>query len=336
MVTLQLCRPRELGLDVVLPRTGPGLGIGITGGVDAPDTTGDTGLYIASINFGGAAAADAQLRMHDRITAIDGVSTAGMKHDAAVALLRGDDAAQPAKITVARQEELSPAHEPGSLLSPRRGDGSVLSSGSVAELLHDVHIVRIPGQGLGFHMAGGSDAPFYPGDPNFYITGVVPAGAADVAGLRCGDRILEANAHRVVNCTHHECVERIKSSTDGNLRLLVSRHRGTVVPGVEALFDIDLSGPPSALGITIAGGTDAPIVPGDPAIYVTDLVPAGAAALDGRLQFGDRLVAVNSTSVQHNSLAQVGALMHSGPAGGVVLRVVSAGPDAPACSPPAG
>ncbi|CAG7818024.1 unnamed protein product [Allacma fusca] len=53
----------------------------------------------------------------------------------------------------------------------------------------------------------------------------------------------------------------------------------------------------SGLGFSIAGGTDNPHVDDDPSIYITKLIPGGAAATDGRLRIGDVIVRVNSTSV---------------------------------------
>jgi hypothetical protein len=40
----------------------------------------------------------------------------------------------------------------------------------------------------------------------------------------------------------------------------------------------------SGLGFSIAGGTDNPHVEGDNSIYITKVIPGGAASNDGRLQ----------------------------------------------------
>lgn len=39
----------------------------------------------------------------------------------------------------------------------------------------------------------------------------------------------------------------------------------------------------SGLGFSIAGGIDNPHVPDDPGIFITKIIPGGAAAMDGRL-----------------------------------------------------
>lgn len=46
------------------------------------------------------------------------------------------------------------------------------------------------------------------------------------------------------------------------------------------------------LGFSIAGGVGNQHVPGDNSIYVTKIIEGGAAHKDGRLQIGDKLVAV--------------------------------------------
>jgi len=40
----------------------------------------------------------------------------------------------------------------------------------------------------------------------------------------------------------------------------------------------------SGLGFSIAGGTDNPHVGDDPSIFITKIIPGGAAAQDGRLR----------------------------------------------------
>ncbi|XP_011505778.1 PREDICTED: disks large 1 tumor suppressor protein-like [Ceratosolen solmsi marchali] len=53
----------------------------------------------------------------------------------------------------------------------------------------------------------------------------------------------------------------------------------------------------TGLGFSIAGGTDNPHLPNDFYIYITKIIPHGAAAVDGRLQINDRIEKVNDVSV---------------------------------------
>lgn len=46
----------------------------------------------------------------------------------------------------------------------------------------------------------------------------------------------------------------------------------------------------SGLGFSIAGGTDNPHIGEDPSIFITKVIPGGAAAQDGRLRWDDRVM----------------------------------------------
>lgn len=56
--------------------------------------------------------------------------------------------------------------------------------------------------------------------------------------------------------------------------------------------EITLERGTSGLGFSIAGGTDNPHIGVDTAIYITKLIPGGAASNDGRLRVNDCIVAV--------------------------------------------
>nr|CFW94235.1 Eka-INAD4 protein [Euperipatoides kanangrensis] len=53
----------------------------------------------------------------------------------------------------------------------------------------------------------------------------------------------------------------------------------------------------AGLGFSIAGGTDNPHIGDDPSIYITKLIPGGAAAADGRLRINDVILKVNDIDV---------------------------------------
>ncbi|XP_046415171.1 disks large 1 tumor suppressor protein isoform X3 [Neodiprion virginianus] len=53
----------------------------------------------------------------------------------------------------------------------------------------------------------------------------------------------------------------------------------------------------AGLGFSIAGGTDNPHIGNDTAIYITKLIPGGAASADGRLRVNDTILQVNDASV---------------------------------------
>lgn len=55
--------------------------------------------------------------------------------------------------------------------------------------------------------------------------------------------------------------------------------------GVCLCVNVCVSQGNSGLGFSIAGGTDNPHVGDDPSIFITKIIPGGAAAQDGRLRF---------------------------------------------------
>ncbi|CAL8327342.1 unnamed protein product [Boreogadus saida] len=72
-------------------------------------------------------------------------------------------------------------------------------------------------------------------------------------------------------------------------------------PGVSSLlpgdlFDVELSKQDSGLGISVTGGVNTTVRHGG--IYIKAIIPNGAAEMDGRIQKGDRVVAVNGRSLE--------------------------------------
>ncbi|XP_052412594.1 disks large homolog 4 isoform X4 [Carassius gibelio] len=69
----------------------------------------------------------------------------------------------------------------------------------------------------------------------------------------------------------------------------------------------------SGLGFSIAGGTDNPHVGDDPSIFITKIIPGGAAAQDGRLRVNDSILFVNDVDVREVTHSQaVEALKEAG------------------------
>uniref|UniRef100_A0A6Q2Y1B4 Disks large homolog 1 n=1 Tax=Esox lucius TaxID=8010 RepID=A0A6Q2Y1B4_ESOLU len=151
--------------------------------------------------------------------------------------------------------------------------------------------------GLGFSIAGGTDNPHIGEDPSIFITKVIPGGAAAQDGrLRVNDVILRVNEADVRDVTHSRAVEALKEA--GSLvRLYVRRRK----PLSEKLMEIKLVKGPKGLGFSIAGGVGNQHIPGDNSIYVTKVIEGGAAHKDGRLQIGDKLLAVNSACLEEVS-----------------------------------
>ncbi|XP_016330375.1 disks large homolog 4 [Sinocyclocheilus anshuiensis] len=143
--------------------------------------------------------------------------------------------------------------------------------------------------GLGFSIAGGTDNPHIGDDPSIFITKIIPGGAAAQDGrLRVNDSILFVNDVDVREVTHSLAVEALKEAGP-IVRLYVLRHK----PPAENITELKLIKGPKGLGFSIAGGVGNQHVPADNSIYVTKIIEGGAAHRDGRLQIGDKILAVS-------------------------------------------
>ncbi|KFQ97201.1 Disks large 3, partial [Nipponia nippon] len=148
--------------------------------------------------------------------------------------------------------------------------------------------------GLGFSIAGGIDNPHIPDDPGIFITKIIPGGAAAMDGrLGVNDCVLRVNDVDVSEVVHSKAVEALKEA--GPVVRLVVRRRQ---PPPETIMEVNLMKGPKGLGFSIAGGIGNQHIPGDNSIYITKIIEGGAAQKDGRLQIGDRLLAVNNTNLQ--------------------------------------
>uniref|UniRef100_A0A1A9V0K2 Disks large 1 tumor suppressor protein n=1 Tax=Glossina austeni TaxID=7395 RepID=A0A1A9V0K2_GLOAU len=174
--------------------------------------------------------------------------------------------------------------------------------------------------GLGFSIAGGTDNPHIGNDTSIYITKLIPGGAAAADGRLCvNDIIVTVNDVSVVDVPHAGAVDALKKA--GNVvKLHVKRKRSdgggggvstgalTTSPKIAAssettgpkAIEIDLVKGVKGLGFSIAGGIGNQHIPGDNGIYVTKIMDGGAAAVDGRLSIGDKLIGVKANGEEKN------------------------------------
>uniref|UniRef100_A0AAQ5YWV0 Disks large homolog 1 n=1 Tax=Amphiprion ocellaris TaxID=80972 RepID=A0AAQ5YWV0_AMPOC len=170
-------------------------------------------------------------------------------------------------------------------------------NGTEADYEYEEITLERGNSGLGFSIAGGTDNPHIGEDPSIFITKVIPGGAAAQDGrLRVNDVILRVNEVDVRDVTHSRAVEALKEA--GSLVRLYIRRRK---PVSEKVMEIKLVKGPKGLGFSIAGGVGNQHIPGDNSIYVTKIIEGGAAHKDGRLQIGDKLLAVNSACLEEVS-----------------------------------
>ncbi|XP_017328419.1 protein scribble homolog isoform X27 [Ictalurus punctatus] len=301
-------------LATCLVRNDKGLGFSIAGGKGStPYRTGDMGIFISRIAEGGAAHRDNILHVGDRVISINGVDMAEARHDQAVALLTGTS---PTISLLVEREQASaggssgrgrshspPPPEPSD--SPEQEEpgedhlGNHLSCPMEDEYpIEEVTLVKTGGP-LGLSIVGGSDHashPFGISEPGVFISKVIPHGLACQSGLRVGDRILEVNSTDLRHATHQEAVKALLSNNK-EIRMLVRRDPSP--PGMQEI--VIHKQPGEKLGISIRGGARGhagnPFDPTDEGIFISKVSCSGAAARDGRLKVGMRILEVSNHSL---------------------------------------
>ncbi|XP_054023412.1 LOW QUALITY PROTEIN: protein scribble homolog [Dryobates pubescens] len=309
--------PAAERFSTCLVRNEKGLGFSIAGGKGStPYRAGDTGIFISRIAEGGAAHRDGILHVGDRVISINGVDMTEARHDQAVALLT---AASPTIVLLVEREGAEPPGEGDAAGTPRarmhsppppgHGDSPPEETPSLQRNhlpkgledqypIEEIHLVKAGGP-LGLSIVGGSDHsshPFGIHEPGVFISKVIPRGLASRSGLRVGDRILEVNSIDLRHATHQEAVNALLSNTQ-ELTMLV--RRDPPPPGMQEIC-IEKA-PGEKLGISIRGGAKGhagnPFDPTDEGIFISKVSSSGAAARDGRLKVGMRILEVNHQSL---------------------------------------
>ncbi|XP_061098008.1 discs large homolog 1-like protein isoform X11 [Conger conger] len=189
------------------------------------------------------------------------------------------------------------ANPPPVVVNTDNLDAPPYVNGTEADFEYEEITLERGNSGLGFSIAGGTDNPHIGEDPSIFITKVIPGGAAAQDGrLRVNDSILRVNDVDVRDVTHSKAVEALKEA-GSIVRLYVRRRK----PMTEKIMEIKLVKGPKGLGFSIAGGVGNQHIPGDNSIYVTKVIEGGAAHKDGKLQIGDKLLAVNSVCLEEVS-----------------------------------
>ncbi|XP_047441662.1 disks large homolog 3 isoform X8 [Mugil cephalus] len=190
--------------------------------------------------------------------------------------------------------DLPKANPPPIIVNADSLDAGPYVNGSDGMYKYEEIILERGNSGLGFSIAGGIDNPHIPDDPGIFITKIIPGGAAAMDGrLGVNDCVLRVNDVDVSEVVHSRAVEALKEAGPV-VRLLVRRRQAPP----ETILEVNLLKGPKGLGFSIAGGIGNQHIPGDNSIYITKIIEGGAAQKDGRLQTGDRLLAVNNIMLQ--------------------------------------
>ncbi|XP_036685864.1 protein scribble homolog isoform X5 [Balaenoptera musculus] len=281
---IEPARVEEEELMLTIVRQTGGLGISIAGGKGSTPYKGDDeGIFISRVSEEGPAA-QAGVRVGDKLLEVNGVALQDAEHQQAVEALRG--AGTTVHMRLWRERMVEPENavtvtplRPEDDYSPRERWGGGLRlpllqpepPGPLRQR-HVACLVRSE-KGLGFSIAGGKGStPYRAGDPGIFISRIAEGGAAHRAGtLQVGDRVLSINGVDMTEARHDHAVSLLTAASPTIALLLEREAGGPLAPGPPP----HSPPPPAATTTTVATAT-----PGEPGPL--RLAPSLlAAALEG-------------------------------------------------------
>ncbi|KAK5614068.1 hypothetical protein CRENBAI_011234 [Crenichthys baileyi] len=183
------------------------LGVSLAGGVGSPH--GNVPLFIASLDTNGLAAKSDKLETGDRILSINDVSTEGITHDRAEALLK--NATGTISLQVIAGFEGCSSQVPSEVHVSSSDLASSCSHNNFCPRVYKTVTLERGLSGLGFSIVGGFGSPH--GDLPIYVKTIFSKGAAVEDGrLKSGDQIIAVNGHCLEGVTHAEAVEILKKA----------------------------------------------------------------------------------------------------------------------------
>nr|XP_054756846.1 protein scribble homolog isoform X12 [Lytechinus pictus] len=275
-----------------------GLGFSIAGGKGSPPFKGtDDSIFISRISEGGAADRTGALQVGDKVLKINNFEMVEARHEMAVALLTKS---KEIDLVVLRETMEIEHHEPLVKHDPPEFRYRMNGPNGPAEELETEEVLLKRTRGpLGLSIVGGVDHsshPFGGDEPGIFISKIVPNGSAASTNLRVGDRLLMVNGKEMKDATHQFAVNTLLSNSQ-HIHLMV-RHD----PPPKGLIEIKVpKAPGEKLGISIRGGNKGhpgnPLDRNDEGIFISKVNEVGAAARDGRLRVGQRILEVNGQSM---------------------------------------
>ncbi|ETE71812.1 Tyrosine-protein phosphatase non-receptor type 13, partial [Ophiophagus hannah] len=161
----------------------------------------------------------------------------------------------------------------------------------------ELHVVLTKSEkgSLGFTVTKGSD------NTGCYIHDVVQDPAKSDGRLRPGDRLIKVNETDVTNMSHTDAVTFLRAAPKTVMLVLGRVLEQPKIPIFPHLLpDISLTCSQEELGISLAGGHDSLYQ----VLYISDISPKSAAALEGTLRILDIIHYINGISSQGLSLKE--------------------------------
>ncbi|XP_026696913.1 glutamate receptor-interacting protein 1 isoform X11 [Athene cunicularia] len=254
-----------------------GFGIQLQGSVFATETLSSPPL-ISYIESDSPAERCGVLQIGDRIVAINGIPTEDSTFDEANQLLR--DSSLTNKVTLEIEFDVA--------------ESVIPSSGTFHVKLPKKHNVE-----LGITISSPSSRK--PGDP-LVISDIKKGSVAHRTGtLELGDKLLAIDNIRLDNCSMEDAVQILQHCEDlVKLKIRKDEDNSDEQESSGAIiYTVELKRYGGPLGITISG-TEEPFDP----IIISSLTKGGLAERTGAIHIGDRILAINSSSLKGKPLSE--------------------------------
>ncbi|XP_036750800.2 glutamate receptor-interacting protein 1 isoform X7 [Manis pentadactyla] len=282
-----------------------GFGIQLQGSVFATETLSSPPL-ISYIEADSPAERCGVLQIGDRVMAINGIPTEESTFEEANQLLR--DSSITSKVTLEIEFDVA--------------ESVIPSSGTFHVKLPKKHNVE-----LGITISSPSSRK--PGDP-LVISDIKKGSVAHRTGtLELGDKLLAIDNIRLDNCAMEDAVQILQQCEDlVKLKIRKDEDNSDEQESSGAIiYTVELKRYGGPLGITISG-TEEPFDP----IIISSLTKGGLAERTGAIHIGDRILAINSSSLKGKPLSEAIHLLQM--AGETVTLKIKKQTDAPSASSP--
>ncbi|XP_057597767.1 glutamate receptor-interacting protein 1 isoform X10 [Hippopotamus amphibius kiboko] len=282
-----------------------GFGIQLQGSVFATETLSSPPL-ISYIEADSPAERCGVLQIGDRVLAINGIPTEDSTFEEANQLLR--DSSITSKVTLEIEFDVA--------------ESVIPSSGTFHVKLPKKHNVE-----LGITISSPSSRK--PGDP-LVISDIKKGSVAHRTGtLELGDKLLAIDNIRLDNCSMEDAVQILQQCEDlVKLKIRKDEDNSDEQESSGAIiYTVELKRYGGPLGITISG-TEEPFDP----IIISSLTKGGLAERTGAIHIGDRILAINSSSLKGKPLSEAIHLLQM--AGETVTLKIKKQTDAPSASSP--
>ncbi|XP_059968159.1 glutamate receptor-interacting protein 1 isoform X2 [Mesoplodon densirostris] len=282
-----------------------GFGIQLQGSVFATETLSSPPL-ISYIEADSPAERCGVLQIGDRLLAINGIPTEDSTFEEASQLLR--DSSITSKVTLEIEFDVA--------------ESVIPSSGTFHVKLPKKHSVE-----LGITISSPSSRK--PGDP-LVISDIKKGSVAHRTGtLELGDKLLAIDNIRLDNCSMEDAVQILQQCEDlVKLKIRKDEDNSDEQESSGAIiYTVELKRYGGPLGITISG-TEEPFDP----IIISSLTKGGLAERTGAIHIGDRILAINSSSLKGKPLSEAIHLLQM--AGETVTLKIKKQTDAQSASSP--